>query len=133
MDGVCCMRIGRFIVCLFIKKIPAVKGTYSNFIQSSSDLKGIDFDCKTRPKSEYIFKSFNIYTVTQVSMFLCFKTFNTPQTEGIRELETPAVIDAIKHWWQTPLHVSLYILELVVVDDSEQRSELQTHTTRLII
>ena len=53
--------------------------------------------------------------------------------EGIHELETPAVINAIKHWWHILPHMSLYILELIVVDDGEQKSELQTHTTRLII
>ena len=47
------------------------------------------------------------------------------KVEGIRELETPAVIDAIntagKHRRTCPL--GTYILELVVVDDGEQRLE----------
>ena len=63
----------------------------------------------------------------------CTQYMNIRKEEDIRELETPAVINAIKHWWQIMPHVSLYILELIVVDDSKQKSELQTCTTRLII
>ena len=70
-----------------------------------------------------------------VCFWLLFSLLNieTLTFEGIHELETPVVINTIKHQQQILPHVSLYILELIIVDDGKQKSELQTHTTRLII